>query len=128
MCRIGGTHVRPVLYMAAVAITHRAGPMGDFYRRLVAAGKPRMVAIGALMRKLVMVMRSVLIRNKPFEPGLSSASSLPERPARPEGHAVKVLATGMVPKGSCPAPGRASASAPAVRPIRPLKAGPVFNP
>ncbi len=67
MSRMGGTRVRPVLYMAAVSVTRREGPLGDFYRRLVAAGKPEMVAIGAVMRKMVLIMRAVLIRNKPFE-------------------------------------------------------------
>lgn len=111
MSRMGGTRVRPVLYMAAVSITQRKGPMGDFYRRLVAAGKPEMVAIGALMRKLVLVMRAVLIRNKPFTvPEITSRD--PEgRPARPEGRAAKVQEAGMIPKGSCPPPGLPSASA-----------------
>ena len=67
MCRVGGTHIRPVLYMAAVSVTRRACPLGDFYRRLVEAGKPEMVAIGAVMRKMVLIMRAVLIQNKPYE-------------------------------------------------------------
>lgn len=86
MCRVGGTHIRPVLYMAAVSVTRRACPLGDFYRRLVDAGKPEMVAIGAVMRKMVMIMRAVLVQNKPYEVMDQGPNPGSERPARPEGH------------------------------------------
>jgi len=66
MCKVGGKYVRPPLYMAAVALTRRGGPLGDFYRRLVAAGKPKKAALGALMRKLVLVVRAVIIQGKPY--------------------------------------------------------------
>jgi len=68
MCRIGGVHARTVLYMAAVAASRTATPLGDFYRRLVDRGKPKKSALGALMRKLVLVMRAVLIQDKPYSP------------------------------------------------------------
>ena len=68
MCRIGGVHARTVLYMAAVAASRTATPLGDFYRHLVEQGKPKKSALGALMRKLVLVMRAVLIRDKPYSP------------------------------------------------------------
>ena len=103
MCRIGGAHFRPVLYMAAVSVTSRPGPMGDFYRRLVARGKPEMAAIGALMRKMVLVMRAVLIQGKPYTKDPKAAEPLHhekhERPARPEGESKR--------PGDCSEPGRA---------------------
>ena len=68
MCRIGGVHARTVLYMAAVAASRTATPLGDFYRHLVEQGKPKKSALGALMRKLVLVMRAVLIQDKPYSP------------------------------------------------------------
>lgn len=68
MCRIGGAHARTVLFMAAVAASRTATPLGDFYRHLVDQGKPKKSAIGALMRKLVLVMRAVLIQDKPYSP------------------------------------------------------------
>jgi transposase len=68
MCRIGGVHARTALYMAAVAASRTATPLGDFYRRLVDQGKPKKSALGALMRKLVLVMRAVLIQDKPYFP------------------------------------------------------------
>lgn len=67
MCRTGGKHVRAVLYMAAVATCRTKGPLGDYYRRLVAAGKLPKSALGALMRKLLVVMRAVLIQGKPYQ-------------------------------------------------------------
>jgi transposase len=39
-----------------------------FYARLVAAGKPKMVALGAAMRKLLMIAVGVLRSGKPFDP------------------------------------------------------------
>lgn len=67
MCRIGSKHVRTALYMAAVAACRMKGPLGDYYRRLVDAGKPKKSALGALMRKLLVVMRAVLIQGSPYQ-------------------------------------------------------------
>jgi transposase len=67
LSRMGGKKVRSALYMAALAVCHRKGPFGDYYRRLTAAGKPPKAALGALMRKLLVVMRAVLIQGKPYE-------------------------------------------------------------
>jgi transposase len=67
MCRTGDKHVRTVLYMAAVAACRTKGPLGDYYRRLVASGKPKKSALGALMRKLLIVMRAVLIQGTPYQ-------------------------------------------------------------
>lgn len=72
---MGGEHVRSALYMAAMATCRSKGPLGDFNRRLVAAGKPRKAALGALMRKLLVVMRAVLIQGKPYQvPNVISAA------------------------------------------------------
>jgi hypothetical protein len=43
-----------------------------FFDRLVAAGKPRMQAVGACMRKLVMICYGVLKNRKPFDPEWAS--------------------------------------------------------
>jgi transposase len=67
MSRAGGRQARVVLFMAALSASRTATPLGDFYRGLVARGKARRSAIGALMRKLVLVMRAVLIQNAPYE-------------------------------------------------------------
>jgi len=75
LCRMGGKKARSVLYMAAVAACRLKGPLGDFYRRLVAVGKPKRSALGALMRKLLVVMRAVLIQGKPYQAPTSSAAA-----------------------------------------------------
>ena len=49
------------------ALSHNP-PIRAFYERLVAAGKRRMVALGAAMRKLLMIAVGVLRSGKPFDP------------------------------------------------------------
>jgi transposase len=67
MCRIGSKHARSALYMAAVAACRWETPLGEYYRRMVANGKPKKSALGALMRKLLVVMRAVLIQGTPYK-------------------------------------------------------------
>ena len=43
-----------------------------FYERLVRAGKPKMQAVGACMRKLVMLCYGVLKNRAPFDPAWAS--------------------------------------------------------
>jgi transposase len=52
--------VRHVLYMAAVAATQHNPVLRAFYTRLVAAGKPKMVALIAVMRKMLHVLNRLL--------------------------------------------------------------------
>jgi transposase len=58
--RGGRAVVRHVLYMAAVAATRHNPVLGAFYARLVAAGKPKMVALIAVMRKMLHVLNRLL--------------------------------------------------------------------
>jgi len=74
MCRIGSKHARAALYMAAVATCRWKTPLGDYYRRMVVAGKPKKSALGALMRKLLVVMRAVLIQGTPYHAPAQAAS------------------------------------------------------
>lgn len=56
----GRADVRAVLYMAAlVAIKHNPA-IGVFHSRLIAAGKPKKVAIVACMRKLLTILNAML--------------------------------------------------------------------
>lgn len=73
MSKIGHPALRKALYMPAmVAITKTA--WGRAFRdRLAAAGKPPMLIIGAMMRKLVHVTYGVLKSGKPFDPELHGA-------------------------------------------------------
>ena len=52
--------VRHVLYMAAVAATQHNPVLRTFYARLVAAGKPKLVALIAVMRKMLHVLNRLL--------------------------------------------------------------------
>jgi transposase len=52
--------VRHVLYMAAVAATQHNPVLRAFYARMVAAGKPKLVALTAVMRKMLHVLNRLL--------------------------------------------------------------------
>lgn len=54
----GRSLVRSAIYMAALANIRARGTLGTLYRRLVAAGKKKMVAIVAVMRKLIIKLNS----------------------------------------------------------------------
>jgi transposase len=59
----GRASVRAVLYMAALVATQRNAAIRVFYRRLVAAGKPKKLALVACMRKLLTIL-NVMVRTK----------------------------------------------------------------
>jgi transposase len=56
----GRIKVRRILYMAAVAAARNNTVRKAFYSRLVAAGKPKKVALTAVMRKLVVPLNHLL--------------------------------------------------------------------
>ena len=56
----GRARVRAALYMAALAATRVNPRIKAFYGRLVAAGKPKKVALTACMRKLLSILNSML--------------------------------------------------------------------
>ncbi|MDP9409466.1 MAG: IS110 family transposase [Actinomycetota bacterium] len=56
----GRAVVRQMLYMAAVTAARCNPVFKEFYGRLVAAGKPRKVALTACMRKLLVILNSML--------------------------------------------------------------------
>jgi len=57
----GRATVRAVLYMAALVATKRNAVIRTFYQRLVAAGKPKKLALVACMRKLLTIL-NVMVR------------------------------------------------------------------
>jgi transposase len=67
LCKSGSPRVRQALYMASLTAARMAGPLKDDYNRLVNAGKERMVALGAVMRKLLVLMRAILISDRPYD-------------------------------------------------------------
>ena len=59
----GRASVRAVLYMSALVAARRNPVIGAFYRRLVAAGKPKKVALIACMRKLLTILNAMMRTN-----------------------------------------------------------------
>jgi transposase len=68
--RIGGgrSHVRSVLYMAALVCAIKANPyLKAFYQKLVKAGKSKKVALTAVMRKLIVIINAMIRSNRKWE-------------------------------------------------------------
>ena len=59
----GRAAVRGVLYMAALVATCRNTVIREFYLRLVAAGKPKKLALVACMRKLLTILNTMVRTN-----------------------------------------------------------------
>lgn len=66
----GHSDIRGSLYMPAVVAKNSTAWGRAFAQRLLAAGKPPMVVVGALMRKLVAIAYGVLKSGVPFNPAL----------------------------------------------------------
>ena len=56
--RGGRPQVRAVLFMAALAAARAKGPLKAFYNRLIQNGKKPIVAIAALMRKIIVILNA----------------------------------------------------------------------
>ncbi|MBB3346130.1 transposase [Sphingomonas sp. BK069] len=56
----GRRQIRPALFIAAMAAARGTNPLADFYRRLVATGKPKRLALAAVMRKIVTIANARL--------------------------------------------------------------------
>jgi transposase len=53
--RQGRRNAKPILFMAALAAAHSKSDLGTFYKGLVERGKKKIVAITALMRKIIVI-------------------------------------------------------------------------
>ena len=70
LSKMGHSQIRRGLYMPAVVAMTRT-PWGKaFSSRLLAAGKPKMLILGALMRKIVAIAYGVLKSGTPFNPAI----------------------------------------------------------
>lgn len=70
-CVQGGRQtVRNALYMAALVASRHNPTIRPFYQRLVAAGKPKKVALVACMRKLLTILNAMVKANKPWDDSL----------------------------------------------------------
>ena len=62
----GRSRVRAVLYMGALVASRHNPAIRDVYQRLLAAGKPKKVALGASMRKLLVILDAMLNHGSPW--------------------------------------------------------------
>lgn len=69
----GRATVRAVLYMAALVGTRYNPVLKAFYARLLAAGKPKKLALTACMHKLLLILNAVLRTRQPWTPELHHA-------------------------------------------------------
>jgi transposase len=63
----GRAPVRDIFYMAAVTASQHNRVLKPFYDRLVAQGKPKKVALVAVMRRLVVIANAVLRSDQPWK-------------------------------------------------------------
>ena len=68
ICRTGNANLRKALYMPAMCAIQDNPILEEFYNRLVSKGKPKMVALIASMRKLLVIAIGVLRNDAPFNP------------------------------------------------------------
>ena len=73
LSKVGHSALRKALYMPAMVATTRTAWGQAFKTRLAAAGKPPMLILGAMMRKLLHVAYGVLKSAQPFNPALHGA-------------------------------------------------------
>jgi transposase len=71
----GNARLRKALYLPTLTAIRFNPVLGGFFARLVAAGKPKMPAVGACMRKPVMLCYGVLKNRAPFDPDWASKKS-----------------------------------------------------
>lgn len=63
----GRASVRSALYMAAVTASRFNAKLAAFYQRLLAAGKPKKLALIAVARKLLTILNAILRDKKPWQ-------------------------------------------------------------
>jgi transposase len=63
----GRAPVRAAMYMAALVASRHNPILKDFYQRLLAAGKPKMVALIAVARKLLTTLNAIIRDNRPWQ-------------------------------------------------------------
>ena len=64
----GRSRVRAALYMGTLTASRCNPVIRDFYQRLLAAGKPKKVALTACMRKLLIIMNSMVKNGQRWDP------------------------------------------------------------
>jgi transposase len=70
----GRARVRQALYMATLSAIRYNDRIRVFSRRLVAAGKPKKVALVAAMHKLLTILHAIVRTATPYQPASTSTS------------------------------------------------------
>jgi transposase len=68
LARGGGAHLRRALYMCVTSLFHSKSPLRQYLAKYIDAGKSKMYAMGAVMRKLLLVARAVVIAGGKYRP------------------------------------------------------------
>ena len=76
ICKTGNARLREGLYMPAVAAIRFENYFQGFYLRLISNGKSKMVALVAVMRKILITAVGVLRNSTPFDPDWAEKKSL----------------------------------------------------
>ena len=63
----GRANVRAALYMAALVASRHNPTLRHFYQRLLEAGKPKKVALTAVMRKLLTILNAIVRDQTPWQ-------------------------------------------------------------
>ncbi|MBN1153069.1 MAG: IS110 family transposase [Dehalococcoidia bacterium] len=74
LSKTGSARIRKALYMPALSAIKHNPIIAAFRERLLANGKPRMVIVGAIMRKLVHIIYGVLKNGRPFDPAMAAVA------------------------------------------------------
>ena len=69
----GRAVVRATLYMGALVASRWNPVLREFYQRLLAAGKPRKLALTACMRKLLTILNSMVSNRQSWDPTLATS-------------------------------------------------------
>jgi transposase len=64
----GRANPRSCLFIAAMVAARHNPPLEAFYQRLIAAGKPKKLALIAVARKLLVTLNAILRDRKPWQP------------------------------------------------------------
>jgi transposase len=68
----GGARVRRCLGLAAMAVGRSKSDLKRFSLGLIEKGKTKLCALGAMMRKLLLIARAVIISGHPYDPSLAT--------------------------------------------------------
>lgn len=68
----GDRRLRKSLYMPALVAIQHNPIIKQFYKRLIERGKPKKLALVACMKKILIIIRSMLINQKTFDPNFNT--------------------------------------------------------